>query len=243
MLSIIIPIYNEEKVIRSTVVNLITEGKNRKIDTQFVLVNNNSSDGTSKVLTELYSEFKNIVIVNTPPVIGYGVAVRWGIYFATHRYVLITMADASESPNDVYNLFATTKNGNYDFGFGSRFCKDAKILGYPKIKFFFNRVGNWLIRYITGINYNDFTNGFKCFSRSKLEQMQPLIAREFNLTVEMTIKAISISDNFCVIPTSWKERKKGKSKFKIYKQSMLYLSTINYCLKEKFVQKILTLSL
>ena len=102
MLSIIIPCHNEQGVIASTVEELLKENEKRQIDTEFVLVNNNSSDNTLDVLNEIAAAHNNIKVVSTPPTPGYGVACRWGVYCATGEFVLITMADASESPNEVF---------------------------------------------------------------------------------------------------------------------------------------------
>ncbi len=60
--------------------------------------------------------------------------------------------------------------------------------------------------------------------------MQPLVCGEFNLTIEMSLKAVLGGATFAVVPNSWVQRSAGESKFKLLSLSWLYLMTIVYCL-------------
>jgi hypothetical protein len=92
-------------------------------------------------------------------------------------------------------------------------------------------VGNRLIALLVGKSYTDFTNGFKGFRRHVVEEMmQPLVCGEFNLTIEMSLKAVLGGATFAVVPNSWVQRAAGESKFRLFSLGWLYLITIVYCL-------------
>jgi dolichol-phosphate mannosyltransferase len=227
-LSVIIPCYNEESVIEVTV-TLLSEALNKAgISYEILCVNNASSDRTENVLLRLASEIPGARYINTPSVAGYGVAVRWGLEFFTGNAVVIVMADGSEEPEDVIAFFRKIEGG-YDCVFGNRFTKNASVVGYPRFKRILNRLGNALIARISHADYGDFTNGFKCYRKHVIDSMKPLYADQFNLTIEMSMNAVLSGARYAVVPNSWKDREAGVSKFKVLKQSKLYLKTIAYC--------------
>lgn len=227
-LSVVIPCYNEESVIEVTVKNLSEALKSAGILYEILCVNNASSDRTEDVLLKLTSEISGVRYINTPPIAGYGVAVRWGLEFFSGKAVVIVMADGSEEPGDVITFYQKIEEG-YDCAFGDRFAQKASVVGYPLFKRILNRLGNSLIAWISRANYNDFTNGFKCYQKHVIDSIKPLYADQFNLTIEMSINAVMSGARYAVVPNSWKDREAGVSKFKLLKQSKLYLMTIAYC--------------
>ncbi|MFK2904149.1 glycosyltransferase family 2 protein [Dyella ginsengisoli] len=227
-LSVIIPCYNEESVISDTVRNLSVALRKAGISHEIICVNNASSDRTEEVLSELAGEIPDVLYITTPPIPGYGVAVRWGLDFFSGSAVVIVMADGSEDPDDVVAFFRKIEDG-YDCAFGNRFETGVSVVGYPLFKRLLNRLGNALIASITKADYGDFTNGFKCYRRHVVDSMRPLCSDQFNLTVEMSINAVLSGARFAVVSNSWKDRDAGVSKFGVLKQSKLYLMTIAYC--------------
>ncbi len=227
-LSIVIPCYNEELVIDATVKNLSNALSGTDISYEILCVNNASSDGTERVLAGLAAQNPFFRYANTPPMAGYGVAVRWGLEFYAGQAVVIVMADGSEDPGDVIAFYRKIAEG-YDCAFGDRFTSNASVAGYPKFKLILNRLGNSLIAWVTRADYRDFTNGFKCYRRHVIDAMKPLYADHFNLTIEMSMNAVLSGARYAVISNSWKDRDVGVSKFAVLKQSKLYLMTIAYC--------------
>jgi len=227
-LSVIIPCYNEESVIEVTVKNLSKALQGAGILYEILCVNNASSDRTEDILLKLTAEIPGARYMNTPPVSGYGVAVRWGLEFFSGKAVVIVMADGSEEPADVIAFYRKIEEG-YDCAFGNRFVQTASVVGYPRFKRILNRCGNALIAWISHADYGDFTNGFKCYQKHVIDDMKPLYSDQFNLTIEMSINAVLSGARYAVVPNSWKDREAGVSKFKLLKQSKLYLKTVAYC--------------
>lgn len=225
--SILIPAHNEESVIENTILQLNTELTAASIEYEILVVNNCSKDKTEQIVDSLSRQHNNIRYINTPDLPGYGVAVRCGLKSFANDSVIIVMADASEKPSDVIALYKELENGA-DCAFGTRFS-GGTVIGYPKFKLLMNRLGNFVLSRFAGLKYDDYTNGFKGYKREIIESITPLVSQEFNLTVEMTIKAIKSSTNVTIVPNSWEDRPDGESKFRLFRQCTLYSVTLLYC--------------
>jgi dolichol-phosphate mannosyltransferase len=229
MLSVVMPAYNEAAVIAGTVRALAAELDRQAIDYEILVVNDASRDATEAALIELENFLPHLRHVTNPGPHGYGCAVRHGLDHFRGDAVVVAMADGSDAPGDVAAYFRKIEEG-YDCAFGMRFGAGTRMEGYPMLKRLMNRAGNRLIAWLVGSGYTDFTNGFKCFRREVIERMQPLVGAQFNLTIEMSIKAVLGGARFAVVPNSWIERAGGVSKFRLVQAGTLYLATIAYCL-------------
>jgi len=232
-LSIIIPAHNEEGSIRPTVTELARALNSAKIDHEILLVNDNSSDSTEQIISEL-SEQPNVRYVNNEPPNGFGFAVRKGLDSFTGDAVTLFMADSSDAPEDVVKFFRKLEQG-YDCVFGSRFIKGGKTYDYPFLKLVLNRLANMFIKILFGFRYNDTTNAFKMYRRETIEGLKPFISNHFNLTVELPLKAISRGYSYTIVPNTWKNRTTGVAKLKIKEMGSRYLFIVLYCLIEKWL--------
>ena len=147
------------------------------------------------------------------------------------------MADLSDSPNDLVIYYRTMEAKNVDCVFGSRFIKGGKVYDYPKLKLFINRLANKIIQISLGIKYNDATNAFKLYKAHTIEGLKPFLAPHFNLTIELSLKAIVRGYSYIVVPNSWQNRQTGVSKLKIKEMGSRYLFILLYVLIEKFFSR------
>lgn len=224
-LTILIPAYNEEDVIEATTESVVAHFRKTEIDFEILIVNNNSTDFTEEVLRLLSELHGEVRWIQSAPRPGYGVAVRSGLADFRGDTVAIVMADGSESPEDIERLYRLIQDGA-DCGFGTRFADGARTQGYPGLKLVLNRLGNRAISFATGFAYDDFTNGFKAYRRWVIDAMQPLRGEEFELTVEMSVKAVNAGAKIAIAPNRWKERDDGVSKFKVLRQCRRYLAAL-----------------
>jgi dolichol-phosphate mannosyltransferase len=230
--SILIPAHNEENCIAATCEAIISRFELENItDYEILVVNDNSKDQTEQILRGLCVKYLAIRYVNNTPPKGFGFAVRKGLEEYYGDTVAVVMADLSDPVNDILTYYRELKKGA-ECVFGSRFIKGARIYGYPKHKYLLNRMANFFIKVLFGLDYNDITNAFKAYRREVIEGMQPLLAHHFNLTVEMPLKAIVRGYHYVKIPISWTNRKVGISNFKI-KEMGRYLFIILYVWWEK----------
>jgi dolichol-phosphate mannosyltransferase len=232
MLSVVIPAHNEEGCIAETVRQFTTALRGAGIEYEILVINDNSSDGTERILSTLSAADPCVRYINNPPPNGFGFAVRRGLAEFRGNAVAIVMADGSDDPADLVRFYRTLESG-YDCVFGSRFMRGSRVIGYPKFKLLLNRLGNLLIRALFLLRYDDTTNAFKLYRRSAIAGIQPLLSQHFNLTVELPLKCIIRGYRYAILENSWMNRMAGESKLRIKEMGSRYLFIILYCWLEK----------
>ena len=235
--SILIPAFNEEGCLASSCEAIVAKFREKSItDYEILVVNDNSSDRTEEVLKELCAKHQVIRYINNKLPNGFGLAVRRGLQEFRGQAVAVVMADLSDSPDDILVYYQELKNGA-ECVFGSRFIKGAKVHDYPAHKYILNRMANWFIKILFGLDHNDITNAFKAYRREVIQGLQPLLANHFNLTVEMPLKAIVRGYRYVKVPVSWTNRKSGISKLKIKEMGSRYLFIVLYVWLERSFSK------
>lgn len=235
--SVVIPAYNEEAVIEPTVRELSNALAAAGLVYEIRVVDDQSSDSTWAILSRLSVEIPAVKPIRNQGKGGYGLAVRAGLSSFEGDAVIVSMADGSDSPRDVV-AYARALADGYDCAFGNRFSGQTQVQDYPLVKKMLNRAGNLLIAYLTGFRqYRDFTNGFKGYRRHVVEAMAPLISADFNLTVEMSVKAVLSGARAKIIPNSWRDRDGGVSKFNVGRLGPRYLATIAYCVLGDYLRR------
>lgn len=233
-LTILIPCKNEEKIIKNTIIKLRISNIS-KIDYEIIIVNDFSTDKTQSVLKNFSNTNKIKIINNKTP--GLGGVITTGIKHATKKYLCIYMADQSDSIEDLINYYKIIYSNNLDAVFGSRFIKGSKLKDYPFKKLVFNRIFNNLCMMLFLNKYNDYTNAFKIYKKKMLLSFFPIVSENFNVFLELPLKTVSRNYNFKIVPISWINRKKGKSKFLIKELTSKYFFTLFYCFLEKILLK------
>lgn len=234
LLSVVIPAHNEEGDLPATIEELSGALAQAGIPYEILVVNDHSKDRTEEVLQGLCARFPALRYVNNSYAGGFGFAVRYGLSRFNGDRVAVLMADGSDDPADLVVYYRKMDEG-FDCVFGSRFMEGAKVDGYPLLKLALNRAGNFVIRVLFMFRYNDLTNAFKMFSRETIKGLHPLMAHHFNLTVELPLKAIVRGYSYAVVPTHWRGRKKGVSKFRIREMGSRYFFIMFYCMLEKLL--------
>jgi dolichol-phosphate mannosyltransferase len=233
-LSIVIPAYNEEESLRETLPQLYQTLKDANISHEIFVTNDNSKDNTLGVLEQLKETIPTLRFETNQGPNGFGYAIRYGLERFEGDCVAIMMADLSDSPSDLVRFYQTMVDKNVDCVFGSRFIKGGQVIDYPKHKLFLNRLVNIATKIIFRIPYNDFTNAFKLYKKETIHGLHPILSPHFNLTLELSLKAIIRGYTFEVLPNSWTNRKYGVSNLKIKEMGSRYFFIFLYCLIEKY---------
>ena len=234
-LSIVIPVYNEDKQLHNTIKKINKISKRIK-DYEIVFIDDFSTDNTKQIIKKSIRSNKKIKYYKNIKK-GLGSAIGLGINKSTKKFVCIFMCDNSDDLSDLMKYYKIIDKNNLDAVLGSRFLKNSRITNYPILKMVLNRIFNYIVKIIFLSNYNDFTNAFKIYKKKTLKELMPIVSDHFNVFLELPLKIIIRKYKYKIIPISWKGRKIGVSKFKISELGSMYIFTLLYCFIEKILLK------
>lgn len=234
LLSVVLPVRNEEGCIAATVEHLHVELRLQNIPHEIVPVDDGSSDRTWEILEELKARIPTVAPTKNTAPYGFGRAVIWGLNQMQGDAVVIMMADESDDVRDVVRYWRLLNEG-YDCVFGSRFMKGGGVIDYPRFKLVLNRMANAFLQVLFAIKHNDITNAFKAYRRSTIDGCRPLISAHFNLTVELPLKAVVRGYRWTSMPITWRNRRTGRPKLKIKEMGSRYLFICLYIWLEKYL--------
>ena len=209
---VMIPTYNERENIRA----LIDKILNLRIkNLHIVVVDDNSPDGTWKIVKEIAKKKKNVRLLLRKKDRGRGSAGRDGfIYCLDHGAdVVVEMdADMSHNPKYIPALIAGLKDA--DLVLGSRRLKGSKEVGRGLIRQFITWGANLYITLMLGIKVKDCNSGYRCFKRKVLEKisLNKLESKGPSIVQEVLFKAHLNKFRIREIPITFVNRTKGKSK-------------------------------
>lgn len=236
LLSVVIPARDEAGVIASTVKHLHLELSMHGVPHEIIVVDDGSTDGTWRVLEDVRRVVPTLRPVRNTGAHGIGRAIIRGLDVMAGDAVVIMMADESDDCRDVVRYWRCLNEG-WDCVFGSRFMRGGGVIDYPRVKLVLNRLANFAIRVVFGIQLNDTTNAFKAYRRTAIDGCRPLIAPHFNLLVELPLKAIVRGYSWTVMPITWRNRRTGLSKLKIKEMGSRYLFVCAYVWLEKYFSR------
>ncbi len=188
--SIIIPVYNEEKTI-SEIIKRVKEVKlPPQLSKEIIVVNDSSVDKSTQILRRL----TGIKVINHKVNTGKGAALRTGFKKATGEIFIIQDADLEYNPEDYPRLLDPILKGKASVVYGSR-LKDfpLKISGKKKTPLVSHYLGNKFLSFVTSLLFgdtvSDMETGYKLFKSSVIEGMN-LKAHRFDFEPEITAKIL-----------------------------------------------------
>ncbi len=193
-LSVIIPVYNEEK----TLPQLIDKVKAVGLGKEIIIINDGSTDGTKELLDTIKDW--NIIIVHHSQNLGKGAAIRTALPYISGDIVIIQDADLEYDPNDYHKLIAPILDGQAEVVYGSR------ILGKAKKSYLRYYWGGRFLTFLTNMLYGtkltDEPTGYKVFRSDVLKNIK-LTCNGFDFCVEITAKLAKRGYKMQEIPISY----------------------------------------
>jgi glycosyltransferase involved in cell wall biosynthesis len=184
-ISIIIPAYNEEKTIALVLDKVLSvmlpEGMVREV----IVINDGSHDQTAKVLNR-YNDHNDVKILHQANQ-GKAAALVRGVAESAGDILLIQDADLEYDPVQYPALLDPILKGEVDVVYGSRFLGDIKDMRW--INKWANRVSNWTLRALYGVNLTDINTCYKVFKREVIQGIH-IRSRNFAFETEVTVKLI-----------------------------------------------------
>lgn len=168
-LSIIIPAYNEQNRLPSTLEQVAFFLETQAYPAEVLVVDNNSTDRTAKIILQFSERHDNIKgAFEAEP--GKGAAVRCGMKQAQGEYLFMADADLSMPIKEV-NRFLPPQLEDFQVAIASREAPGAIRYDEPLSRHLGGRLMNWLIQFLILPGLNDTQCGFKCFTREVAQDL------------------------------------------------------------------------
>ena len=182
-ISIVIPVYNEEKTLQSIVEAV--QSVNLSLTKEIVLIDDASQDGTRQIMEQLPDN--NIVRVFHTKNQGKGAALRSGFAAATGDIILIQDADLEYDPAEYPKLLQPILIGKADVVYGSRFIGSEA----HRVLYFWHMIGNRFLtlfsNMFTNLNLTDMETCYKVFRREVIQHIT-IEEDRFGFEPEITAK-------------------------------------------------------
>ncbi|MCX5641695.1 MAG: glycosyltransferase family 2 protein [Candidatus Omnitrophica bacterium] len=212
LISIVIPARNEENNIGQTVEDLEKGLKNLHHET--LIINDHSIDATAAKVSELSALHPSVKLIDNTAEPGFASTLWTGFRAASGEAVVVVMADSSDDPQTIPGMTDKFTEG-YDLVCGSRYLPGGGKKGGPKAQGFFSFWVNKYLRIFLDFPTSDASNAFKLYRRECL--LATATEEEgFALSAELAIKLWQQGCKIIDVPTVWKGRAAGKSKFKFH---------------------------
>ena len=220
---VIIPTYNEKENIEKIIRKVFS------LDHPFhvLIIDDGSPDGTAQIVKKLQTEYNNLFIEERKGKLGLGTAYIHGFKWALQHqydYIFEMDADFSHNPDDLIKLRQACVEGA-DMSIGSRYIKGVNVVNWPMSRVLMSYFASIYVRFITGINIQDATAGFKCYRSIVLKtiRLNKIKFVGYAFQIEMKFTAIKHGFNVIEVPIIFTDRTEGTSKMstKIFQEAFL----------------------
>lgn len=206
MISIVIPAFNEEKIISASLEKLVRFLSTRKEKFEVIVVNDVSTDRTAEVVKSFSKKLPHFRLINltTSPHDGKGLAVNKGVLAAKGKVVVFTDADFSTPIEEIDKLLNKLNDG-FDIAIGSR-ALDRTLVKTKQslIRESLGRIFNLLVRKIATLDVKDTQCGFKAFKMPVSKGLfERAIIFDFGFDVELLFLARKAGLKIAEVPVLW----------------------------------------
>ena len=209
-ISILIPVYNEEATIISLLKSVQKEiGKIRTVTFEIIVIDDYSSDNTSKLLRENETLFNHMISLEKNQ--GKGGAILRGLDKAKGEYILFQDADLEYNPKDYKALIRPIVDFDVDVVMGSRFVAPQ----FTRVHYFWHKVGNSALTLIFNIlNNTTFTDIYSCYLiyRKSLVPLEKIITKGWEQHGEILSLAVKNGKVFYEVPITYRGRSYDEGK-------------------------------
>ena len=173
-LSVIVPAYNEEKVIKESLLEIRKALADNVESFEILAVDDGSSDGTKEKILEASSECSEIVYAGYEVNRGKGGAIKHGVEEAKGDVIGFIDADLDLSPDHLVRFIKHMDESDCDVVIGSKMHKDSK-LDYPPLRRFVSWGYYIILKILFGMKIKDTQTGVKIYKSSFIKKVAPLL--------------------------------------------------------------------
>ena len=205
--SVVVPAYNEAEAIAPVVAELHAELKKRGVESEIIVVDDGSSDGTAKAVPGALAR-----VISHPANRGYGRALLTGIEAAKHDWVLMIDADGSYPPAEMLRLLDSAPA--FDLVIGQR--EGAHFWGTPT-KALLRWVYLRLASFVVGMRVPDANSGLRLVRKSLVDRQGLVRCLGYSFTTTMTLSFLVQGRLVKFMPIEFRARGGGHSKVKPFR--------------------------
>ena len=219
-LSIVVPVYNEGENVVPTLRGIVERSHTRPLEV--LVVYDFDGDTTVPVVRRLQAEIPELQLHHN--LLGRGVlnAIKSGLEAARAPFVLVTMGDGSDDAGDIDSMYRLAQGGA-DVVAGSRYMRGGRQLGGPLLKRTMSRTAGLSLHWLAGIPVHDATSNFRLYSKRLLQKVTIESTGGFELGIELTVKAHLLGLRVAEVPTTWRDRTAGQSRFQLWQWLPRYM--------------------
>jgi glycosyltransferase involved in cell wall biosynthesis len=204
LLSIVIPVYNEELTIGDIIDRVKAAVKQTGLQTEIIVVDDHSTDRSLGI-----AEKKDVRLCSLKQHLGKGYALRAGFAKASGDVIVTIDSDGSHMPEELSEVLRPILRGQADLVIGSRY-KNHKQVSARRLNAFGVRMFNYLIQLFTGVAITDSQSGYRAMTRGVLRS-QKLYSGEYEIESEMLVKTAKKKFRIAEVPISFEQRTYGRS--------------------------------
>ena len=224
---IILPTYNEAE----NVLRLSKEGLAQDPSLEILVVDDNSPDGTADLVESSLAEEPRLHLLRREQKLGLGSAYLAGFHYGLergYRWILTMDCDFSHNPSDLPRMLAAMSD--CDMVIGSRYVPGGGIANWTLDRRLLSRFANLYTRMLLRLPVRDCTSGYRCYSRSVLEAVDPFAIRSsgYSFLEDMVWRVHRGGFRIREIPIVFEDRRAGSSKIdraEIYRAAWHVLAT------------------
>ena len=213
-LSIVIPTYNESKnIVR--ILDSLNISIPRDLDTEVIVVDDNSPDGTSNTVEEYAKRLDkglDIQVIKRKNERGLSSAIVKGIEHAKGEAVVVMDSDLSHPPQTIPKMIEELRKSGCDIVVASRYIKGGSISGWPFKRKLISKGATKIAQHGLGIKIKDPMSGFFAFKRNIVKNIK-FDAIGYKILLEILVKARNAKVK--EIPYSFIDRTSGSSKMSV----------------------------
>lgn len=217
--TIVIPCFNEEDAIETTL-NELTDQISTDKSYEIIVVNDGSSDDTAAVLLRASGKLRVVRVIEHKTNLGYGAALKSGIRAAKSELIAITDADGTY-PNDrigeLVDLCA-----DYDMVVGAR---TGSNVSYSKIRAIPKFFLKWWVSWVASQKVPDINSGMRVFRKSVAEKFFGILSNKFSFTITITLAMLTTYRPTLFVPIDYYPRI-GSSKIRPVRDTLRFMSII-----------------
>lgn len=204
LLSIIIPVYNEELTIGNIIDRSKAAAQKTGLPSEIIVVDDHSYDNSLQV-----AKSRGARVFSLKHHLGKGYALRAGFLKARGDIIVTIDSDGSHWPEELQEVLAPVLADEADMVIGSRYMNHKRVEA-RKLNKFGVKIFNSLIQLFTGVANTDSQSGYRAMKREVLAG-QKLKSGEYEIESEMLVKTAKQGFRVAEVPITFEQRTYGRS--------------------------------